>query len=118
MEEENRLRHEKEEQVLRDRKEFDGKKLEFISSLEEEIKKGLVGVSCSYLHILSRCEGNLVKGYFLSSYEYNSDFPFGEPVYSPVCCKKHLSKFALVDWEKGEFRYLERTYKIVSEVLP
>ena len=117
LEEEKRLRREKEERELREKEEFERKRLEFVVSVEEKVRKRLSSYSCSARSVLSKCEGDLFGGYYLDSPGVYRDYPFGEPLYSPLGCRKHLSKFASVDWEKGEFRYGLHTFKIVSGVL-
>lgn len=117
LEEDKRLQREKEEQELVKRKEFEKRKLDYVASLEEKLKGQLRNGSCASRSIVSRCKGDLVSGYFLDSPGVYQNYPFGEPYYFGIFCKKHISEIASVDWEKGEFRYREKSYKIVSGVM-
>lgn len=114
LEEDKRLQREKEEQELVKRKEFEKRKLDYVASLEEKLKGQLRNGSCASRSIVSRCKGDLVSGYFLGSPGVYQDYPFGEPHYFGIFCKKHISEIASVDWERGEFRYREKSYEIVS----
>jgi hypothetical protein len=117
LEEEKRLQREKEERELLERKEFERRKLGYVASLEVEFRHRLENGFCSSSSVFRKCKSDLVGGYYLDSPGVYQDYPFGEPHFFGVFCKKHLSEIASVDWEKGEFQCGGKTYKIVSGVM-